>query len=150
MNRIIREYQSEDLNDLLASWESATRLAHPFLTEEFLDQERENIPNMYLPNAETWVIEQAGKVIGFIALLGNEVGAIFVQPEFHGTGAGKALMDKAQALRGDLEVDVFKENAIGHKFYARYGFQPINEYVFEPTGDIMVRLKFTKEESADA
>ena len=58
MDRIVREYQPEDLNGVLAAWESATRLAHPFLSEDFLEQERYNIPNLYLPNAETWVIEQ--------------------------------------------------------------------------------------------
>ncbi|QDU07704.1 GNAT family N-acetyltransferase [Gimesia aquarii] len=147
MESIIREYRAEDLNDLLSAWESASRLAHPFLTDEFLEQERDNIPNLYLPNAETWVIEQGGQVIGFIALLGNEVGAIFVQPEFHGTGAGKALMDKAQELRGDLEVEVFKENTIGQEFYARYGFQPLKESVHEPTGNQIIRLKFTASES---
>ncbi|QDT96447.1 GNAT family N-acetyltransferase [Gimesia aquarii] len=147
MDRIIREYQAEDLNDLLYVWESASRLAHPFLTDEFLEQERDNIPNLYLPNAETWVIEQGGQVFGFIALLGNEVGAIFVKPEFHGTGAGKALMDKAQELRGDLEVEVFKENTIGQKFYARYGFQPLKESIHEPTGNQIMRLKFTASES---
>ncbi|WP_298868654.1 GNAT family N-acetyltransferase, partial [uncultured Gimesia sp.] len=121
MERIIRKYQAADLDDLMSAWESASRLAHPFLKEDFLDQERHNIPNLYLPNAETWVVEEAGQVIGFIALMGNEVGAIFVKPDFHGTGAGKALMDKAQELHGDLEVEVFKENTIGQKFYARYG-----------------------------
>lgn len=80
MNRTVREYQADDLQDLLAAWESATRLAHPFLTDDFLDQERRNIPELYLPNAETWVVEQDQRVIGFIALLGNEVGAIFVDP----------------------------------------------------------------------
>ncbi|WP_339726842.1 GNAT family N-acetyltransferase [uncultured Gimesia sp.] len=143
MNRTVREYQAEDLEDVLSSWENATRLAHPFLTDEFLDQERYNIPNLYLPNAETWVIEQAGQVIGFIALLGNEVGAIFVQPEFHGTGAGKALMDKAQELRGDLEVEVFEANSIGRQFYQRYGFTPLSESIHEPTGNPLVRLQFT-------
>lgn len=147
MDRIIREYRAEDLNDLLSAWESASRLAHPFLTDEFLEQERDNIPNLYLPNAETWVIEQGGQVFGFIVLLGNEVGAIFVKPEFHGTGAGKALMDKAQELRGDLEVEVFKENTIGQKFYARYGFQLLKESVHEPTGNQIMRLKFTASES---
>jgi len=39
-------------------------------------------------------------VEGLIALMGNEVGAIFLQPDFH----GKAMMDKAQELRCDLEV----------------------------------------------
>ena len=143
MNRIVREYQAEDLDNVLAAWENATRLAHPFLSDEFLDQERYNIPHLYLPNAETWVIEQAGQVIGFIALLGNEVGAIFVQPEFHGTGAGKALMDKAHALRGDLEVEVFEANRIGRIFYQRYGFTPLSESIHEPTGNPLIRLQFT-------
>ena len=148
MDRIIRPYQSEDLDDVMSAWESASQLAHPFLKEDFLDQERHNIPNVYLPNADTWVIEEAGQVIGFIALMGNEVGAIFVKPDFHGTGAGKALMDKAQELHGDLEVQVFKENSIGQQFYARYGFQYVSEQIFEPTGNMMVRLKFSAENSA--
>ncbi len=148
MDRIIRPYQSEDLDDVMSAWESASQLAHPFLKEDFLDQERHNIPNVYLPNADTWVIEEAGQVIGFIALMGNEVGALFVKPPFHGTGAGKALMDKAQELHGDLEVQVFKENNIGQLFYARYGFQYVSEQIFEPTGNMMVRLKFSAENSA--
>ncbi|QDT80580.1 putative N-acetyltransferase YjaB [Gimesia maris] len=142
MHRIIREYQPADLDDVLASWESATRLAHPFLQEDFLEQERHNIPNLYLPNAETWVIEHEKQVIGFIALLGNEVGAIFVKPEFHGTGAGKALMDKARDLRGDLQVEVFEANTIGRQFYDRYGFQPLSESTHEPTGNRLLRLQF--------
>ncbi|OAD19202.1 GCN5-related N-acetyltransferase [Candidatus Thiomargarita nelsonii] len=143
MYRIIREYKDEDLNDVLSSWESASRIAHPFLTKEFLEQERYNIPNVYLPNAETWVVEQEGQVIGFIALLGNEVGAIFVKPEFHGTGAGKALMDKAQELCGDLEVEVFEANSIGQRFYSSYGFEPVTEKIHEQTGNKLLRLKFT-------
>ncbi|WP_278468009.1 GNAT family N-acetyltransferase [Gimesia maris] len=142
MHRIIREYQPADLDDVLASWESASRLAHPFLQEDFLEQERHNIPNLYLPNAETWVIEHEKQVIGFIALLGNEVGAIFVKPEFHGTGAGKALMDKARDLRGDLQVEVFEANTIGRQFYDRYGFQPLSESPHEPTGNRLLRLQF--------
>jgi putative acetyltransferase len=37
-------------------------------------------PKLYLPNADTWVAETNGAVVGFIALLGNFVGAIFVEP----------------------------------------------------------------------
>lgn len=139
----MREYQEEDLEALLAAWEKATRLAHPFLTEEFLAQERYNIPELYLPNAETWVITQEGEVIGFIALLGNEVGAIFVEPQYHGTGAGKALMDQAHALRGELEVEVFQANRIGRRFYERYGFTLLSESIHEPTGHPLVRMRLT-------
>jgi len=150
MNPTIREYRSEDLESVLTAWESASRVAHPFLSEAFLDQERYNIPNVYLPNAETWVAERAGQVIGFIALIGNEVGAIFVLSEFHGTGAGQALMDKAQELRGELEVEVFKANTIGRNFYDRYGFKLLREGVHEQTGHDLLRLKLDGTKSQNS
>lgn len=139
----IRQYKDNDLNAVLSSWERATRLAHPFMTDEFIAQERKNVAEIYLPNTDTWVIEFNGEVKGFIALMGNEVGAIFLQPEHHGKGAGKSLMDKAQELHGDLEVEVFKENSIGRKFYSQYGFELLEEKLHEPTGQQLLRLKFT-------
>ena len=74
----IRQYKDSDLEAVLSSWEKATRLAHPFMTEGFLAQERINTAEIYLPNTDTWVMEIDGEVVGFIALMGNEVGAIFV------------------------------------------------------------------------
>lgn len=150
MKRIVRRYEPEDLDDVLSSWESATRVAHPFLTEQFLEQERHNIPNVYLPNAETWVVEQGNRVIGFISLIGSEVGAVFVRPEFHGTGAGRSLMDKAQELRGDLEVEVFKANGIAREFYESYGFKHLTETIHEETGNELIRLKFTAGKKVEA
>lgn len=129
----------------MVAWESASRIAHPFLTEEFQQQERHNIPNVYMPVAETWVIEQDGQVIGFVALIGNEVGGLFVKSEFHGTGAGRALMDKAVELRGELEVEVFKANKIGRNFYDKYGFQLLHEAVHESTGNAILRLTLAQE-----
>jgi putative acetyltransferase len=139
----IRQYTDSDLDAVLSSWEVATRLAHPFMTDEFIAQERINVAEIYILNTDTWVLDIDGKVEGFIALMGNEVGAIFLQPEHHGKGAGKALMDKAQELHGDLEVEVFKENSIGRKFYSRYGFEELEETFHEPTGQQVLRLKFT-------
>jgi len=145
MNAIIRHYKvdSNDLTGVMSSWENASKMAHPFLTEKFLDTERHNIPNVYLPNTETWVADFDGVVIGFIALMGNEVGAIFVEPEFHGTGVGLSLMNKAQQIHGDLEVEVFDENSIGRKFYSSYGFNLLTEKIHAPTGNKVLRLKFT-------
>ena len=140
----IRQYKNSDLNAVLSSWEVATRLAHPFMSDKFIAQERINVAEIYLPNTDTWVVELNGKVEGFIALMDNEVGAIFLQPEHHGKGLGKALMDKAQALHSDLEVEVFKENSIGRKFYSKYGFEEFEEKLHEPTGQLVLRLKFIK------
>lgn len=142
---VIRQYQEQDLDDLLASWAAASEVAHPFLTQEFLAAERKNIPKLYLPNAETWVYETDGRVIGFIALIGNEVGAIFVHPTHQRKGVGHMLMDKANALREELEVEVFVKNAVGRAFYEKYGFQPIEEKLHEPTGFYLLRLRLADD-----
>lgn len=138
----IRQYEQNDLEAVLNSWEVATRLAHEFMSDEFIAQERKNVAEIYIPNTEVWVVEISNQVKGFIALIGNEVGALFLQPECHGKGIGKALMDKAQELHGNLEVEVFKANAIGRNFYAKYGFEHLEEKFHEPTGQQVLRLKF--------
>ena len=138
---MLRKYESTDLEDLLSAWAAASAVAHPFLSEQFLEQERRKILSVYLPNAETWVWETDGRVVGFVALLGNEVGAIFVDPRFQRAGIGRALMDRARASREDLEVEVFKANALGRAFYARYGFKLMQEKTHEETGFEVMRLR---------
>lgn len=143
MDTSIRQYQNSDLDDLMATWESANKLAHPFLKDDFVAQVRKDIPSLYLPNADTWVVKAENQVVGFIALLGNEVGAIFLQPKYQGMKLGKMMMDKAQKLHGDLELEVFEKNSIGRKFYSQYGFSLIKEETHEPTGEPVLRLRFT-------
>ncbi len=138
---MIRKYEPADCEDLLDVWARASALAHPFLSEDFLEQERHNIPNVYLPKAETWVWESDGHVVGFIALLGNEVGAVFVDPGFHRSGIGRALMDRARDLRGELEVEVFERNLLGREFYAGLGFELMHQKVHDQTGFEIMRLR---------
>ncbi|GAA4898339.1 GNAT family N-acetyltransferase [Ferrimonas pelagia] len=142
----IRPYEAGDLSAILTLWEAASRLAHPFLSDAFIAEERQNTEQIYLPYAETWVATADRKPLGFIALLANEsgnteVGGLFVDPAQHGKGAGQALMNHAKSVHGTLEVDVFKDNAIGRRFYHRYGFSPIAESTFERTGDAVIRMK---------
>ncbi|MEW6991806.1 GNAT family N-acetyltransferase [Colwelliaceae bacterium 6441] len=149
MKKEIRPYQPKDLSDLLSTWEAASRLAHPFMLDDFFVQERENIPKFYLPNTDTWVVTIDEKVVGFIALIVSksnteiacEIGGLFVAPSFHRHGLGKSLIDSAAQQYGHLRVKVFKDNMIGRKFYQKYGFEFIEELVWENTGDILFYLK---------
>lgn len=142
MSTTIRQYQATDLDAVLDSWDESTRLAHRFMTDDFIAQERCNIAEIYLPNTDTWVADVNGSVVGFIALMGNEVGALFLHSNFHGKRIGKALMDKARELHGNLVVEVFKENAIGREFYDKYGFEYLGESVHEKTRQPVLRLQY--------
>ncbi len=140
---MIRKYEEKDLSQLIDAWYSASQVAHPFLDEDFFEQERKNIADIYLPMAETWVYELDGVVAGFIALIENEVGGIFVDANHHGQGIGRALMDKARSIREILELYVFKDNLVGRRFYEKYGFKMVGEVLHEATGFWQLRLKFT-------
>ncbi len=139
---MIRKYQEKDIEELLDVWFLSSSLAHPFLDAAFMEKERKNTRKIYIPNTKTWVYENKKKVVGFIAMMGNEVGAIFVKPTFHGKGIGTKLMNHVAQLHEELEVEVFEENTIGRKFYKKYGFELIKEHVHEETNNNLFRLKF--------
>lgn len=138
---MIRRYGPADRDALLAVWADSAAIAHPFWTTARFEQERRDIVEQFLPVAETYVFERNGTVVGFIALLGNEVGGIFVAPQYHGQGIGTALMDWARDSRGLLELDVFEANESGRGFYAGYGFVVVSERVDEATGQRVLRLR---------
>ena len=137
---MIREYKRTDQKDLLDAWYSASSVSHPFLNEEFYTQERKNIVDLHLPNAETWVFDLDGTVVGFIALLGHEIGGLYVSAKFHRQGIGSALVDHACTIRKFLEAHVFKENVIGRRFYEKYGFLHLEETIEANTGYPQLRL----------
>ena len=65
-----------------------------------------------------------GPRAGTGASLGDEIGVLFVLPDFARRGIGRSLADHALSMRETLEVEVFARNAIGRAFYAGYGFVP--------------------------
>lgn len=138
----IRPYIAQDLEELLDVWYRASLTAHSFLSEEFFETERHEIAEQWLPAAETMVYVIDGRVVGFVALIGNEVGAIFVDPDAQGRGIGCALMDAARESRPFLELDVFEANSIGRGFYDAYGFEFVNRHMNEAVGLPELRLRF--------
>lgn len=136
----IRPYTSEDTDALIAIWQAANALAHPFLSDAFVAQVATDMRNIYLPNAETWVLTDNDAPAGFIALIGTEIGGLFLTPALHGKGYGKALVDHALALKGPLCVEVFEANTIGRRFYDRYGFVKTDSYMHDASGQVTLKM----------
>lgn len=131
---MIRAYTTSDTDALIAIWDKAEAVPHPFLPQNVRDQVREDIRKKYLPNAETWVLELDGKPVGFIAMLGTEIGGLFLEPAQQGKGMGRQMVDHVVGIKGPLTVEVFKENKIGLSFYERYGFVRTEDGMFEASG----------------
>ena len=141
---MIRPYDDGDLEQLLDVWHRASLLAHSFLSQDFLENERQQIIELWLPIAETTVYEAEGRVVGFLSLIGNEVGAIFVDPDRRGRGVGRALMDVARGSRPFLELNVFEANSIGRRFYDAYGFEVVGRHMDQAAGQPELRLRLSE------
>lgn len=142
---MIRPYASEDQDQLIEVWYRASLIAHPFLSEDFLHAERTQIAEHWIPLAETTVFESDGMVVGFVALIGNEVGGLFVDPRHQRQGIGHALLDVARATRPYLELEVFEANPIGRSFYSAYGFEQIGQSIEQTSGEPQLRLRLEME-----
>ena len=139
---MIRKYKTTDTDSILEVWYAASTLAHPFLADAFVAKTKIDMRELYLPNAETWVYEKEGSVLGFISMLGNEIGGLFVFPHHHSQGIGTQLVNYVRPLHETLEVEVFENNGIGRSFYDKYGFKLMESHVHEPTQQQVLRMKF--------
>ncbi len=127
--------RASDPKALSALWLSASLGAHGFLGRARLEEQQTLIETRYLPMAETFVADAAdGRPLGFISLLGDFIGGLFVAPEAQGHGIGRALLDHARARRDALELEVYAENAGALRFYRRYGFREISRRAHDDEG----------------
>lgn len=139
---MIRKYKETDLEIVVDIWYQSSTLAHPFLEDEFVQKVKKDMHHIYIPNSKTWVYEEDGKITGFIGMIENEIGGLFVLPDQHSKGIGTKLVNLVKKQHERLEVEVFKKNEIGRAFYDKYGFELIKEYFDEASGNEVLRLKF--------
>lgn len=118
----IRPIKDEDTDTLVKIWLEASSFAHGFLGAERLLLHAEQVRNIYLQQAENWVITQDDQPVGFIGLIDQFIGGLFIDPHAHGRGLGKQLLDHALQLKRSLELDVYALNTQAHSFYLRNGF----------------------------
>lgn len=131
---MIRMYRQEDLNAVVDIWYEAVKQTYHFLPENLLASQKNDVINIYLPRAETWVAEENDQIIGFISVYENVVRALFVRPEHQNGGVGTRLIERVRAIKGIVSLEVFKENVRALKFYEKCGFVPTKEGLCSQTG----------------
>lgn len=138
---MIRAYTEDDTDEVIDVWYRSSLIAHPFLSDTFLEVEQEQLVEHWLPTTETIVYVNDRRVVGFISLMGSEVGGFFVDPDYQGRGIGRTLMGHVRETRPFLELDVFEANSIGRRFYDAYGFEVVERHIHEETGQPQLRLR---------
>src|SRR5262249_22525512 len=115
----IRRAIPTDREVLLDIWLRSVRATHTFVSEEDVQA---MIPQVrdYLASSEHefWVLcDDSGAIMGFMGMSGSKMESLFLTPEFQRRGGGRRLVGHAQALHGELTVDVNEQNVAARAFY---------------------------------
>ena len=87
------------------------------------EQVAEWMEHVVLPAGPGWVAVADGAVVGYAAVEGEVLEALYVVPAHVGQGIGAALLDEVvQQVAGPLRLYVFEANEGARRFYERHGF----------------------------
>lgn len=137
---LIRPLVADDIPCLADIWLRASKVAHNFIGDEVLSKQYQLIKDIYLVQAENWVIVSDDQVAGFIGLLDHHIGGLFIDPDFQGQGLGCKLLQHAHDLRGHLQLHVYERNQQAVNFYQKYGFEVVQRDETDGDGLPFVQL----------
>lgn len=138
---IIRKFRDTDTEAIIRIWYEASIIAHSFVPKEMWEAYKEELRNKYLPIAQTWVAEEEDEILGFISLLGNYIGGLFIAPAKQGRGIGNKLLEQVKMIKGQLTVGVYSKNEKAKRFYRKNGFKYTGEEVQGETGEVVVNME---------
>lgn len=141
---MIRPYHPTDSDAVLDLWLKASILAHDFVPESFWREQLPAMRELYLPLAETLVLEEKGQVLGFASLHEQRLAALFVSPDAQGRGLGRQLLDEAKRWRDSLELGVYSANTRAVAFYRAGGFVTLNETRDPHTGQPELTMRWSR------
>jgi len=142
---IIRKFKNADTEKLVEIWYNASIIAHSFIPKEMWASHKDDLEKKYLPTAETWVAEENGELLGFISLLGNYIGGLFVSPTKQGKGIGTKLIEQTKLFKKQLTVGIYSKNEEARRFYEKNGFIYLDDEVQSETGEIVINMIFEKK-----
>jgi putative acetyltransferase len=141
----IRDCKKEDLDILVNLWFEVSLKAHDFISKGYWEAQKRDMKEKYLPIADTYIIEDSHKIVGFISMVDTYLAAIFIDNNSQGRGYGKNLLQYIKGQKQHIELKVYKNNEASCKFYLKNGFRVMEESVDEGTGEKEYLMIWNKE-----
>jgi putative acetyltransferase len=109
----IRTSRPDDSDRVLAIWRAAVSATHHFVKPEDRDALDEQVQQL-LPILSLWLaVDSEDIAVGFMSLSESHLGALFVDPTYHGNGVGRTLVEFALQSPTVLRAFRWRVNACG-------------------------------------
>jgi putative acetyltransferase len=123
---LIRLYKPEDFDALTHLWFAAQTAAMPKLMARMVysfEDACEFFRRVIVIENQIWVYEKDGVPIGFLAIQGDFIDRLYVDPAYHRQGIGQALLMKArELLPKHMWLYTHVANKMARSFYEKNGF----------------------------
>lgn len=134
-----------DLDQVMELWLNGNIEAHDFIPRNYWESNAPMVREQLL-QAEIYVYETDGKILGFVGLQGDYLAGIFVDRHARSMGIGGQLIHYVQKIRRTLTLNVYRKNQSAMEFYLREGFSVLSEDIDEATGETDIVLSWKFEE----
>ena len=119
-----RRANAADAHDVATVYIASRRGAAAWLPTVGTDDEiRGFVVDQMVPEQETWVVEDGGRIVAVMVLGVDMVDQLYVAPGEQRRGIGDAMLAHAKHLRpAGLRLWAFQRNAPARRFYEARGF----------------------------
>jgi GNAT superfamily N-acetyltransferase len=124
----IERSSPSDAGEIAALYLASRGEALPYLRRVHSDDEvRGWIAHVRLATGETWVAREAGRILGFLCLDGEDLDQLYLMPGQFRRGVGSLLLAKAKERSPErLHLFTFQRNHSARAFYERHGFRLVD------------------------
>ena len=122
---LIRPLEPSDTDEAAAVWWRSRHAEGSLLPAAIhtAEQVAAWFAEVLLPDAQTWVALDDGRIVAVLTLDGDDLDQLYVDPDVAGRGVGSTLVDLAKDLRpGGLALWTFQTNLRAQAFYQAHGF----------------------------
>lgn len=130
---MIRLFEFRDLDKIMNIWLQGNLEAHSFIDAGYWEKNFDSVKSV-LPNAEVYVYEEDGEVLGFIGMDADYIEGIFVAAGHKGQGIGHQLIGAVKQKKR-LSLHVFEKNTGAMSFYLAEGFKVWEKMTEKETGE---------------
>ena len=123
----VRLATTDDAATIARIHREARREAMPYLPHLHSDEDTVAwVREIVLPAQDVWVAVLGERIIGYVAINGETVAGLYVDPCFQRRGVGSALLRLAMDRSGaTLDLWTFQRNLHARRFYEAHGFRAV-------------------------
>lgn len=125
----LRPARASDAPAIARILRTSMRTAMPWLPDLHTQEEDLRfVQNRLLPDGRTTVAEEAGQMVGYMALsaAGDWIQHLYLLPSHWRSGIGSALIRQAQSNAEKLQLWAFQRNLPARRFYEWHGFRAVD------------------------